>query len=374
MSGGVDSSLSAQLLACKDYDLRAVFMRNWDTRDERASDVGCEWERDWEDVQRVCRYLGIPCQMIDLSRQYWTRVFEPALDEWVRGATPNPDVSCNREIKFGALFDRVITSPKQWLATGHYAQIAWGRDGQDYRPKLMRAKDPVKDQTYYLASVTEAKLRQALFPVGHMTKAEVREDASRCNLPTATRKESMGICFVGERGHFDEFLSQYIQPTRGNIVDLGGTILGQHNGLHRYTIGQRAGLGGRKSRTFVAQKRTDTNEIVVVDRGDHPALMCSSLTVRDWHWVSSVPSQRIDSEEGYPVICQIRHRMRGIPAQIRRRQEPPFPGKHLCEITFEEPAHAATPGQIAVVWDGDWCLGCGRIDKIRTLHGPSETF
>ncbi|KAF9519791.1 hypothetical protein BS47DRAFT_1370574 [Hydnum rufescens UP504] len=359
MSGGVDSSLAARLLAEKDYNLRAVYMRNWDRRDELASDTGCEWEKDWEDVQRVCRHLDIPCEMIDLSQQYWTRVFEPALEEWAGGL-----LRILTEIKFGALMDRVISSPSQeWLATGHYARIFWDETFPVSRPRLMRARDKAKDQSYYLSSVTESRLRMALFPIGHLTKPEVRELARNYGLPTASRSESMGICFVGERGHFDKFLSQYIPSKPGNIVDLHGKILGRHNGLHSYTIGQGAKLGGQKRKTFVARKNIATNEVVVVDRGDHPALMSSALTVCNWHWIwpDRIPPE-VDTDEGFNAKVQIRHRMRASEASVRRTGE----GKY--ELKFREPQHAATPGQIAAIWDGDCCLGCGRIESSVCLY------
>ncbi|KAG8895133.1 hypothetical protein FRC01_012549, partial [Tulasnella sp. 417] len=190
MSGGVDSSVAAALLAEKDFDLSAVFMRNWDKRDESGTDIGCQWEKDWEDVRRVCQVLDIPVRMIDLSQQYWTRVFEPSLDEWQRGLTPNPDVPCNREVKFGALMDQALSGSNQWLATGHYARTA----NMEVRPSalrraLLKAKDPIKDQSYFLSSVSQRQISKAAFPLGDLLKTQVREIAKAKGLPTASRPE-----------------------------------------------------------------------------------------------------------------------------------------------------------------------------------------
>lgn len=364
MSGGVDSSVTASLLSKQDYNLKAVFMRNWDTCDEKASDTGCEWEKDWEDVQRVCRVLDVPCEMIDFSRVYWNRVFEPALDEWTDGYTPNPDVSCNREVKFGTLMDSVLTpGSNNWLATGHYAQVSW-TDPPSPRPRLMRSADRNKDQTYYLSSVPESKLRQALFPIGHLTKPAVRDLAREHGLPTASRDESMGICFVGQKQRFDTFLSSYLPSKPGNIVDLDGRVLGQHRGLWSLTIGQGARISGQHHKMYVARKDIPTNTVIVVDRNDHPALMCASLTVENfkWIWNGHTPEQ-LSSPLGYRVTAQIRHRMHEAPATLL-----PIEGTEgRYRLVFDQPHGAVAAGQILAIWDGPWCLGSGRIDTIHTL-------
>ncbi|RPD66555.1 5-methylaminomethyl-2-thiouridylate-methyltransferase [Lentinus tigrinus ALCF2SS1-6] len=366
MSGGVDSSVTAKLLADQDYDLSAIFMRNWDTRDESGTDQGCEWKKDWEDVQGVCRMLGIRCQMVDLSREYWTRVFEPALELWESGSTPNPDIWCNREVKFGALFDR-LTEKDSWLATGHYADKKWALPPLSVsnlfaygrfppRPQLRRPVDRSKDQTYYLSAIPESSLARALFPLAPYKKTEVREMAQKWSLPTATRDESMGICFVGEKRKFDDFISQYIPPKPGRIVDLeSGKTLGRHDGLYSYTVGQNARIKGMPQKMHVARKDPKENIIYVVPGSDHPALFCNSIVVDKWKWIwDDTPPSGID-DEGFRGRVQYRHRMMDVPGTIQRLDE----GR--MRITFQKPQSSVATGQVAAMWHRDWCLGCGII-------------
>ncbi|PCH37936.1 5-methylaminomethyl-2-thiouridylate-methyltransferase [Wolfiporia cocos MD-104 SS10] len=368
MSGGVDSSVVAKLLSEKDYDLSAVFMRNWDTRDESGTDSGCEWKKDWEDVQRVCRYLDIPCRMIDLSRQYWTRVFEPALQMWEDGYTPNPDVWCNKEVKFGALIDN-LTENDSWLATGHYADKSWspmpnifssllGKSATP-RPQLRRPKDRTKDQTYYLAAVPEASLARAIFPLARYSKPEVRELARKWGLPTAQREESMGICFVGEKRRFNEFLSQYIEPKPGPIIDMTtGETIGIHKGLWTLTIGQNARIKGMPAKTFVKSKHPETNSIFVVPGSNNPLLSDKALIAANWQWIwRDSPPLGVYTKEGFRCRLQYISRMIDVPCTIRQEHA----GGNSMLITLDEPQKGITPGQVAVIWDGDWCLGCGII-------------
>ncbi|KAJ3989811.1 tRNA-specific 2-thiouridylase [Lentinula detonsa] len=368
MSGGVDSSVAARLLANQDYDLSAIFMRNWDTRDESGTDKGCEWEKDWEDVQRVCNSLGIPCTMIDLSREYWNRIFQPALDVWESGSTPNPDVWCNRytlsliqgalfiplhrEIKFGALLEHLPVNPTtgvSWFATGHYARKGWSSHG---RPQLLSAKDQTKDQSYYLSSISEQGLLRALFPIGEFTKVQVRELARKYQLETAERPESMGLCFVGERGKFNS----YLQPKPGPIIDFTTqNVIGNHEGLWTYTIGENAKVAGQPFKTFVSHKDPIKNAIYVVP-GSHQALLEHRVICKDWKWIwNDSPPPGISEPAGFRAAVKVRHRQDNQTCIAKIAQD-----KSL-EIITDEPMRGVSPGQVAALWDGDWCLGCGVI-------------
>ncbi|KIJ69208.1 hypothetical protein HYDPIDRAFT_185069 [Hydnomerulius pinastri MD-312] len=363
MSGGVDSSVTAKLLADKDYDLSAVFMRNWDTHDESGSDDGCEWKKDWEDVQRVCRMLDIPVKLVDLSREYWTRVFEPSLVFWESGNTPNPDVWCNKEVKFGALLERLTRDPAfsnmPWLATGHYAHKDWKLtdDSSCPRPRLLKPRDSTKDQTYYLSSMPEIGLSRALFPLGGFMKTEVRELAAKWELPTATRGESMGICFVGEKRKFDEFVAQYIPPKPGPIVDLtNGKQIASHQGIWSYTIGQGARIGGLPQKMFVAKKDPETNTIFIVPGAHHPALFVRTLRVSDFNWIwANSPPVEISQPSGLKARIKYRHCMTDSPCTVYRDDR-------MMRMVFDEPQRGVAPGQIATLYLEDWCLGCGVID------------
>jgi len=262
--------------------------------------------------------------------------------------------------------DRALEAqPTDWLATGHYARVGWA-DPPALRPRLLRSADRNKDQTYYLSSVPETKLRRALFPVGNLTKVEVRNLARIHDLPTAARDESMGICFVGQKQQrFNAFLSNYIPPRAGEIVDTEGRLLGQHSGLWNFTIGQGARLPGQSHKMYVAQKHLISNKMVVVDRNDHPMLMCTALTVQDWKWIwEDHKPESLNTSRGYKVTAQIRHRMREAKATLRRLSE----SSGSYELTFDQPQHAVAQGQILVLWDGLWCLGSGRIHGVRTMH------
>ncbi|KIM62049.1 hypothetical protein SCLCIDRAFT_15904 [Scleroderma citrinum Foug A] len=359
MSGGVDSSVAAKLLAERDYDLSAVFMRNWDTRDESASDIGCQWEKDWEDVQRVCRILDIPCSVIDLHRQYWTKVFEPSLSSWQSGSTPNPDVWCNKEVKFGALL-RQLTRDSEvlWLATGHYARKDWQEctRAHSIRPRLLRARDATKDQTYYLSSIPENGLSRALFPLGELQKTQVRCLAAESGLPTAVKEESMGICFVGERRKFSDFLSQYIPPNPGPIIDMTTCQqIATHEGLWNYTIGQGAKVRGCKTRMFVAKKDPKENAVFVVPGSFHPALYVNTIHVENfsWIWTDSFPDDLQTC--GMKAQIKYRHCMECEGCVVYRNE-------HGLRIMLDAPQKGIAAGQVATLYLGDWCLGCGIID------------
>ncbi|KAJ3842911.1 tRNA-specific 2-thiouridylase [Lentinula raphanica] len=357
MSGGVDSSVAARLLADQDYDLSAIFMRNWDTRDESGTDKGCEWEKDWEDVQRVCSSLGISCTMIDLSRAYWNRIFQPALDVWESGSTPNPDVWCNREIKFGALLEHLPIDPTtgvSWFATGHYARKDWSSNN---RPRLLSAIDQTKDQSYYLSSITEQGLARALFPLGEYTKVQVRELARKFQLETAERPESMGLCFVGERGKFSRFLNSYLQPNPGPIIDsTTQKVIGKHGGLWTYTIGENAKVPGQPFKTFVSHKDPINNAVYVVPRSNHPDLLEHRVICKDWKWIwNDSPPVGISEPSGFRAAVKIRHRQDSQACIAKIAQD------GTLEVITDEAMRGVSLGQVAALWDGDWCLGCGVI-------------
>ncbi|KAF9014244.1 5-methylaminomethyl-2-thiouridylate-methyltransferase [Cyathus striatus] len=356
MSGGVDSSVTALLLARKEYDLSGVFMRNWDTRDESGSDKGCEWEKDWEDVQRVCKHIGMPCEMIDLSREYWTNVFEPALHIWEGGGSPNPDVFCNRclkfcrEIKFGALLNRLSKHhPDSWIATGHYARKGYITQ-HPTRPQLLRPADTHKDQTYYLSSVPETSLARTLFPLSELIKPEIRNLAREHGLHNAERRDSVGICFVGEKRNFRGFLSNYLTPTPGPIYDVvSGKIIAQHQGLWNFTIGENARLPGLPEKVFVARKNLEDNSI------HHEMLYMTTVYVPTFNWIwQDSPPVGLDSPEGIRLKAMHNYRTKAVDCTVTRSD-----GGLL--IIPDEPQRAVTPGQVAVLYDGDWCLGCGII-------------
>ncbi|KAI6109608.1 tRNA-specific 2-thiouridylase [Pisolithus sp. B1] len=343
MSGGVDSSVAARLLAEKDYDLSAVFMRNWDTRDESGTDVGCQWEKDWEDVQRVCRMFGIPYKMVDLHRQYWTQVFEPSLNSWEAGSTPNPDVWCNR----------------QGRKQSHYARKDWhGCIDAFPRPRLLRARDLSKDQTYYLSSIPESSLTRALFPLGEMQKKDVRNLALKWGLPTAVKDESMGICFVGEKRKFNDFLSHYIPPNPGPIIDMTNSRqIATHQGLWNYTIGQGAKIRGCRTRMFVAKKDLKTNAVFVVPGSYHPALHVNTIHVSNFEWIwTDSPPEGLQQSSGVAAQVKYRHCMESEGCVVHRD------GDGL-RLTLDVPQKGIAPGQVATLYLQDWCLGCGVIDE-----------
>ncbi|KAF8350357.1 tRNA-specific 2-thiouridylase [Amanita rubescens] len=362
MSGGVDSSVAARLLVEEDYDLSAVYMRNWDTRDESGTDGGCEWEKDWEDVQRVCRMIDIPCKMVDLSRDYWNKVFEPSLYQWEKGITPNPDVWCNKEIKFGALLECLPANPstkeRPWFATGHYAKKDWSTCLDEPRPRLLRGAARNKDQSYYLSSISEDGLRRSLFPLGHLNKLQVRELARKYQLPTAQRPESMGICFVGEKARFSKFLSSYIPPNPGPIYELStNKVIGNHLGLWNYTIGENVRIKGMPARMFVAKKDISNNAIYVVPGTNNSALYFTAMRITGYRWIwADMPPRDISTPLGLRAHVRHRYRMEEVPCTVFMQDDP----SDLL-IEFDEPQKAVAPGQVGVLYDSDWCLGCGYI-------------
>jgi tRNA-specific 2-thiouridylase len=348
LSGGVDSAVAALLLKDTGYDVTGVFMKNWDEDDEEGY---CAAAQDLEDARQVCARLGIELKTVSFAAEYWNRVFRQFLDEYRAGRTPNPDVVCNREIKFRAFLDYALAGGAEAIATGHYARI--GRNGA---PRLLRAADPGKDQTYFLHTLEHSQLARALFPVGHLQKSRVREIAADHRLPNHDKKDSTGICFIGER-KFRDFLAQYLPRQPGEIRTLDDTVVGIHQGLVFYTIGQRQGLGigGRRNAAgepwYVAGKEPARNILRVVQGADHPALFNRALRAGRLHWIAGMPP-------ALPLQCTARIRYR----QVDRPCKVTANGAGGWLIRFREAQRAVTPGQSVVFYDGDICLGGGIIE------------
>ena len=337
MSGGVDSSVSALLLKEQGYEVIGLFMKNWEEKDG-----SCTSSQDYEDVIRVCDTLDIPYYTINFVQEYWDTVFSHFLEELKLGYTPNPDILCNREIKFKVFFQKAMELGADYLATGHYAQTT---DGQ-----LLRSIDTEKDQTYFIYTLKKEILEKVLFPVGHLHKNQVRELAAKAGLSTAEKKDSTGICFIGER-NFRPFLSQYIPYQEGNFETLSGKIVGKHQGTAFYTIGQRKGLkiGGPGEAWFVVGKDISRNVVVVEQGEDHPALYRSSLTASDLSWIGEVPK--------VPLRCsaKIRYRQPDQECLIEKIEN------GIAHVSFTTPQRAVTPRQAIVFYQGDTCFGGGLI-------------
>ena len=346
MSGGVDSSVAAYLMKQQGHEVLGVFMNNWEEKDERGV---CTSEKDWEDVRRVCDVIGIPYYSVNFAKEYKERVFAHFLEEYRRFRTPNPDVLCNREIKFNVFLDFAEKLGAEKLVTGHFAGI--GRDGDMYT--LLRAKDENKDQTYFLYMLGQRALSKACFPVGGLTKAEIREIARREGLPTSEKKDSTGVCFIGERD-FREFLKGYIPAQGGDMVDESGRVVGRHEGLMYYTLGQRRGLGigggGNGQRWFVVEKDVKNNRLIVSQGEDMDKLYTPYADASEATWISgAAPGSELD------CMVRLRHRQPLQKAHIS------ISGEHV-HMEFAERQRAVTPGQSAVFYLGDTCLGGAIID------------
>lgn len=350
MSGGVDSSVSALLLKQQGYRVIGLFMKNWEEQDEHGV---CQSAKEFEDVVRVCEQIDIPYYSVNFVKEYWDGVFAHFLDQYAKGFTPNPDILCNREIKFKALLDKALELGGDYLATGHYCQTFF----DEKHTCLVKGNDPGKDQSYFLYTVKSEALQHVMFPIGNLPKSKVRAIAKEYGLATSEKKDSTGICFIGERD-FRSFLSKYLSPKEGVFQTLSGNIVGKHQGAAYYTIGQRKGMGigGAGDAWFVVGKDMDKNVVYVEQGTRHPALFADYLTAAELTWVAEPPLQ-------YPFHCQskIRYRQADQLCMIERIEN----GEAL--ITFTIPQRAITPGQSIVFYDGSICLGGG---VIRTV-GPS---
>ncbi|MBS05422.1 MAG: tRNA 2-thiouridine(34) synthase MnmA [Gammaproteobacteria bacterium] len=350
MSGGVDSSVAALLLRDAGYSVSGLFMKNWDEDDGTEY---CTAEADLADAQAVADQLGIELHRANFAAEYWDDVFEEFLREYRAGRTPNPDVLCNREIKFRVFREYAEILGAEYTATGHYARL----QTVDGRPQLLKGIDTGKDQSYFLHAVPESGFANTLFPLGDMPKDEVRAVAAEHGLPTAAKKDSTGICFIGER-RFADFLSTWVRPCPGPVVDEGGNVIGEHQGVAFHTIGQRQGLGigGRKGAReqpwYVAAKDPDANTVTVVQGNDHPALFSHELRCSTIHWIDGVGPE-LPFEGG--AKCRYRQ-----PDQACRVSKAPDGWR----VSFRVPQRAVTPGQSVCFYSGDRCLGGGVIEEV----------
>jgi tRNA-specific 2-thiouridylase len=354
MSGGVDSSVSALLLIEQGYEVEGLFMKNWEEDDTQEY---CSAAVDLADAQQVCDKLDIPLHTVNFSSEYWDNVFEFFLEEYRLGRTPNPDIICNKEIKFKAFLDHAQTLGATKIATGHYVRSrTLGRPTQDNQTQLLRGLDRNKDQSYFLYALDQSQISHALFPVGELDKPEVRALAEYHGLTTYNKKDSTGICFIGER-KFKDFLQRFIPAQPGTIESLDGEPLGKHSGLMYYTIGQRQGLGiggteqGSDEPWYVVEKRMDTNKLMVTQGKDHPSLLHSHCRISGLHWINPADTSK-------SVVCQAktRYRQSDQNCQIKNIKN----GTAIVE--FENPQRAITPGQALVVYQGEVCLGGATIE------------
>jgi tRNA-specific 2-thiouridylase len=353
LSGGVDSAVAALLLRQQGHAVAAVFMKNWDEDDEAGY---CPAAADLADAREIAARLDIELTTVSFSAEYWSRVFTHFLDEYAAGRTPSPDIICNREIKFRAFLDYALAEGADYIATGHYARIA-----RSPTVRLLQGLDARKDQTYFLHTLTQAQLSRSLFPLGAFEKSEVRRLAREAGFSNHGKKDSTGICFIGER-RFDEFLARYLQKNPGEIRTLDGEMIGEHAGLMFYTIGQRQGLGiggrhgGSGEPWYVIDKDMQHNILVVAQGVDHPALFRRGLRASRLHWISGqAPSP--------PFVCtaRIRHQQ-----SLQHCTLVSIAGQD-GSVEFERPQRAITAGQSVVFYTGDECLGGGIIEAAMEL-------
>ena len=350
MSGGVDSSVAAWLLLEQGYEVEGLFMKNWEEDD---TEEYCSAAVDLADAQQVCERLGIRLHTVNFSGEYWDNVFEYFLHEYRIGRTPNPDIMCNREIKFRAFLDHAKTLGASRIATGHYVRVR--RRGDSF--ELLRGVDENKDQSYFLYALNQYQIGHALFPLGELDKSEVRDIARQQRFDVASKKDSTGICFIGER-KFRDFLQRFIPAQPGDIVDSGGKVIGRHSGLVYYTIGQRQGLGiggiddAREEPWYVVDKQLPQNRLVVVQGLDHPLLFHSHCRLTDLHWIGQAP-QNAD----FACSAKIRYRQQDSACRLLEI------GKTTATVEFEKAQRAVTPGQSLVFYAGEVCLGGGVIES-----------
>ena len=349
MSGGVDSSVSAYLLKKQGYVVEGLFMKNWEEDDTSEY---CSAAVDLADAEQVCQKLDIPLHTVNFSSEYWDNVFEHFLNEYKNGRTPNPDVMCNREIKFKAFLEHAQTLGADKIATGHYVR----NELVNNKFALLRGLDPDKDQSYFLYLLNQFQISRALFPIGRLQKSEVRTIAEEQGFDVFNKKDSTGICFIGER-KFKDFLEQFLPAQPGEIRDSADKVIGQHSGLMYYTIGQRQGLGiggttdGSEAPWYVVEKDLTANTLVVTQGHDHPHLLKESCSYTDLHWID--PDREINSAL---LTAKIRYRQKDVKCKIQ------MSGSKEGLVIFENPQRAITPGQAIVFYEDEVCLGGATID------------
>lgn len=381
MSGGVDSSVAALLLKRRGYSVTGVFMKNWDSLDESGV---CATEKDCEDAYRVCQTLDIPFHQVSYVKEYWHEVFSKLLKEYERGRTPNPDILCNKHIKFNHFHKYAVnTLGADAMATGHYARTSQEdeevfeqthtpplsatlfRDRFEIRNpvRLYKGADLLKDQTFFLSQIPQDALRQTMFPLAGLTKDFVKKMAAEAGFHhVLKKKESMGICFIGER-NFENFILEYLEPKPGNFVSIeDGTVKGTHKGWFTLTLGQRARIGGQRDPWFVVDKDTDTGEVFVAPTTNHPALFRDTMRTDRFHWVTFDPPPELVKTQMMECHFRFIHQMPLTPCTVTLNMN------GSVWITLSQPVRALTPGQFAVLYKGDECLGSGKIMQL----GPSE--
>jgi tRNA-uridine 2-sulfurtransferase len=357
MSGGVDSAVAAALLVEQGYDVTALFMRNWEEKDESGN---CTSLRDYEDMMRTCDHLGIQGYAVNFVKEYWDNVFKYFLDEHAAGRTPNPDILCNSEIKFKRFLDTALSLGADYMATGHYAGVR--HDGVNHF-ELLKAVDNNKDQSYFLCKLNQYQLSKTLFPLHRIPKPEIRAIAAALKLPVAQKKDSTGICFIGER-NYKEFLSNYFAAQPGDIRTVDGQIVGLHTGLMFYTLGQRKGMGiggsGSGEPWFVVHKDARTNSLIVAQGEHHPSLYASILETETAHWIKGIPPV-------FPLKCtaKSRYRQKDQDVTVISLNN----GRLLA--TFDIPQRSLTPGQSFVMYQEEVCIGSAVIERVRNVFDTS---
>ena len=348
MSGGVDSSVSAYLLQQQGYRVSGLFMKNWEEDD---TEEYCAAAADLKDAAQVCERLGIELHEVNFAHEYWENVFEHFLADYQAGRTPNPDILCNKEIKFKEFLLQAQTLGADFIATGHY--VGKGFDDALNEHTLIKDQDHNKDQSYFLYTLQQSQLVKSLFPLGQIEKSEVRAIANQLGLVTHDKKDSTGICFIGER-RFKDFLSEYLKPNPGHMVDEHGKTINEHDGLMYYTLGQRQGLniGGPGEAWYVAGKDLARNELLVVQGHDHPALFTQWVEASAPDWVSATPPQTGDQ-----LSAKTRYRQADQSCRLDHCDE------QTLVVRFDQPQRAVTPGQALVLYDGERCLGGATIER-----------